>query len=1001
MKILVYSVVALILWLLFTMFRNPVMLKMSFRNAFRRKAETLLVVLGSLIGTALIVGSMAMNDSFQKFLYSRVEYSYGEIDEILRPADDKPYFESKELKEHILKLVESDLIDGVVPIISKNVTVGIPGETRKLNPEKTLDALLVGADFEELQSFGSGDNEIFAKVHMKNGDIVGAVVNKNLAQALGIKEGDLLEILPDPSYRLLTWKKLPIVKIISIVDGKGLVNYSGGEMTPSAGTLFLDASAARKVLGVNVPEAFSEVLVSNKGDYLEGETLTEKVAELIKSNSGNFFEIENVKSDAISRASQGNVGLIFLALSLFAIVAGVFLLINIYIMLAEERKVELGTLRAIGFKKSEVSKVIIFEGFFYSLFAALAGIPTGLLITKFILTRFVNLVNNISTLVSSVGSRLNTSTFETTFNFYVKPSTLVYGFLLGMLIPMLVTLYAGRKISKMNIVRAVRNMPEEFDSGTRSFKVLIFVAAIFSTVVSYLSYRSQNATLFVLGIVFVLFTVSLAMPVKRKRILVSLFSIGTLIFVFWSNSIDFVSKASSDSISLIAVKGFSILLAVMLLGTYNLKFFEWLLLKLFKHSGKNAPTLKISIAFPSRNRLTTALTIAMYAIVVYIITIISIIPYTQERHLLESRNLFLYGYDVYASSLSGNTTLSATELISVEGISAASKILVGRVRIRTESGKEKNVNIYLLDDGFAKGSSFSIKKLETFDDLKGAKSNIAILWEYIMSHANVAVISGSVLNDIAPGDKLEILSLSSSRLFTGYQMRGEFERNWIKLEKPMNVSIAGVIPEDTLSVFNGIFLYYKNLPAEIRKQIDSAMFFVKLNGSDYEEKKRNYDRFSSFAALSGMISIFVDDVLNIITSSIKGIVEIFRSFLYFGMFVGIVGTAITMFKAFYRRKRIIGILKAIGFTQNMVFSSFWVEASFSVILGLLMGFITGTLTTYEMFTSPAMEGMSIYIPWSQLFIMGLSFYIISLLSTLIPSYLASRLPPAEAIRYFE
>lgn len=150
-----------------------------------------------------------------------------------------------------------------------------------------------------------------------------------------------------------------------------------------------------------------------------------------------------------------------------------------------------------------------------------------------------------------------------------------------------------------------------------------------------------------------------------------------------------------------------------------------------------------------------------------------------------------------------------------------------------------------------------------------------------------------------------------------------------------------------------------------------------------------------------MFSIFIDDILKIINSSIKGIVEIFRSFLYFGMFVGIAGTAITMFKAFYRRKRIIGILKSIGFTRNMIFSSFWIEASFSVIIGLLLGFLTGILTTYEMFSSPALEGLNFYIPWSQLMIMGFSFYVISLLSTFVPSYLASKLPPAEAIRYFE
>jgi len=149
------------------------------------------------------------------------------------------------------------------------------------------------------------------------------------------------------------------------------------------------------------------------------------------------------------------------------------------------------------------------------------------------------------------------------------------------------------------------------------------------------------------------------------------------------------------------------------------------------------------------------------------------------------------------------------------------------------------------------------------------------------------------------------------------------------------------------------------------------------------------------------LAFFVDDVIDLINATVKGIVDILRSFLYFGMVVGIVGIAIVMFKALYERKRLVGMMKAIGFTRRMVFTSFLLETSFIVILGLALGFITGTLTTYEMFSSPAFQGFELSVPWNQFLFMGLTFYIISVLSTLIPSYIASRLSPAEALRYFE
>jgi putative ABC transport system permease protein len=108
-----------------------------------------------------------------------------------------------------------------------------------------------------------------------------------------------------------------------------------------------------------------------------------------------------------------------------------------------------------------------------------------------------------------------------------------------------------------------------------------------------------------------------------------------------------------------------------------------------------------------------------------------------------------------------------------------------------------------------------------------------------------------------------------------------------------------------------------------------------------------------------------------------------------------------MFKALHERKRIIGMLKAIGFTKAMVFSSFLLETSFIAIIGILLGMVTGTLTSVEIFASPLMEGMKLYIPWDQLISMALIFYIASLVSTIIPSYSASKIAPAEALRYFE
>lgn len=52
-----------------SMLRHPVLRRMSMRNFGRRKGNTVLVILGSMVGTAMIAGSLVLNDSVERAMY--------------------------------------------------------------------------------------------------------------------------------------------------------------------------------------------------------------------------------------------------------------------------------------------------------------------------------------------------------------------------------------------------------------------------------------------------------------------------------------------------------------------------------------------------------------------------------------------------------------------------------------------------------------------------------------------------------------------------------------------------------------------------------------------------------------------------------------------------------------------------------------------------------------------------------------------------------------------
>ncbi|PIJ60580.1 FtsX-like permease family protein [Mesotoga sp. H07.pep.5.3] len=988
--------------ILVSMIRNPIIFKIGYRNIYRRKSDTFLVIMGSLIGTALIMGSMAMNDSFQNFLYGQIERTHGEIDELIYiPSDNqnigKELIPNSKIEILVDSLLKNEQVDGVLPILSRTVSIGLPGEARS-QTGKSFQVSMIGVEADQLSNWPDVD-KVDLVLPSATDELPEVVINKELAEVAGVAVGDTLEILVDPGQRLLFWIPLPEVRVAEIVEGNGILHYQIENQGSNGFTMLMDVEEAREVLKIGVEDYYNALIVSNSGDFLTGERLTDQVVASIKPLVGEEVVVREVKKDSLSMVDQGNIGLLFLMLSVFAIFAGVLLLTNIYLMLAQERRTELGTLRAIGYSRKRVSRTILYEGFFYSIFSSGIGVLAGLGIARFILGSFVNLFEDAVSLIPFEGANIAFNSMQNSFVFFVRIDSIAYGFLLGLIIPMIIIVYTGRKISRTNIVTAVRNIPEELDERKRLLlNVIAAVGVLVSVVMAYSGYSLGNATGFFTGVMLAGLLIPVAIPMKNKRWIESFFSIAVIVFTMFSNSFDLIASNSGSSIYLTIAKGAAILFAGLFLIVYNLKTFEYLLNKLFQKARAAAPVFKISIAFSARNRLRTGLTIAMFAVVIFVITLISIIPYSMEQMLVKSRDAIFAGFDVGAFSFTGESAITFTELKSQLEVREISTVSGINVALRRD-GRYDVEQVFALDDNF-----IDYNRMTELDFVEGLGiSDVKDLWNYLRDNSGTVIVSNSVLPDVRPGDVLELRRIADqsdtgngAAAFTQKKLSSEMIDSG-----PIYLEVIATIPENTISFLNGLLIYIGNTPAELTGSSAARHFLFNLSGDTEVEKKANFDSLQDKISSRSPFLLYVDDIMNLTSTMLQGTISILRSFLYFGMLVGIVGIAIIMFKALHERKRIIGMLKAIGFTKAMVFSSFLLETSFIAIIGILLGMVTGTLTSVEIFASPLMEGMKLYIPWDQLISMALIFYIASLVSTIIPSYSASKIAPAEALRYFE
>ena len=191
-------------------------------------------------------------------------------------------------------------------------------------------------------------------------------------------------------------------------------------------------------------------------------------------------------------------------------------------------------------------------------------------------------------------------------------------------------------------------------------------------------------------------------------------------------------------------------------------------------------------------------------------------------------------------------------------------------------------------------------------------------------------------------------------------------------------------------------------------QYDSYLIKTRLDFSDskLENIAQSIEAYTntnnqSYRLLAGDNFIFASS--NLVYARIETTVQMtdrIASFLQiyvsFGLVIGAVGMGVISVRNVAERKREIGMMRAIGFPRKQVMLSVLLELVVLGVIGLMIGIVNGLLVSVGFAN---LQNMPLIIPWDQLG-MYLSFIVlIAIGAGSIPAYIASRIPPAEALRY--
>jgi putative ABC transport system permease protein len=461
--------------------RNRVFLRLGVRNIPRRPARTALIVLGLMLATTIIASALATGDTMSTTIRSSVLKTYGQTDEVISIRGAKPdervelgqatsveYIPATRFTEIAHALLQTGIVDGVAPAIVEPIAVQ-DARSRQNEPRVTLFA----TDPREMKGFGEirSDGRTVALADLARGEIY---LNRDAAEELDARAGD--------PVRVFAGKRAFVARVRSVVEYDGAGTDGAAVLVP--------LERAQALLGRQ--GEIKHVLVSNRGGTTSGAVLSDQVSRAVEADLAQLgLEANAVKQDGLELADeQGSTFMsIFTTFGSFSIVAGILLIFLIFVMLAAERRGELGIARAVGMRREHLVQMYVFEGVAYDLAAALVGAVLGIVVAM--------------AMVGVMAAAFDQEGLEIAYS--VRPRSMLVAYALGVLLTFVVVAISAWRVSVLNIVAAVRNLPDVRPRKGRGRRwILSAVAVLAGVALTAAGISSKQMMPFGLGVSLVL-----------------------------------------------------------------------------------------------------------------------------------------------------------------------------------------------------------------------------------------------------------------------------------------------------------------------------------------------------------------------------------------------------------------------------------------------------------------------------------------------------------------
>jgi putative ABC transport system permease protein len=967
---------------LFLAFRHRLAFRIAMRDVRRGRARTALLIAGLLIGTTIISGSLIVGDTVQQL---SVHYTYlgaGYVDESISgtsPSGGLSYYPYAVYTQTSTLVSGHSSIAGVTPEIidgasTYDVTTGIP--------ETALN--LIGVNGNQSAALGSfvADNGTTLA-----GPSPGQVlIDDQTAIALNASVGDTLV-----TFGL---SKVPLPLTVEAIVQE---NVRGAFITAglSPGNLFVTLADAQIL--ENASGRINYIAVTNTGSQADGASSSSSVAGYLNTTLASVLSVHSLTvntplSNALASARTGaqNTFTIFLVLGLFSIAAGAMLIVGIFVMLAEERKGEMGMLRAIGLRRQELVYTFYFEGVAYAAGSALAGTALGVGVGYFLVY-----------LAGFILSGEGIPSGAIVQSFTVTEPSLVIAYVAGFLLTLITVILTSARVSRLNIVRAIRDVPEP-RPPVRTYTFLAYLGGVLFLGGGLLfldTYRGATDLSYPLigGALTILGAGLIAARFFKNR---PVFSIVGLMLFGWAGWVPLheflLGSGHTGGIFIVFVEGIIMVGGVLMVFLFNAPLLARLLARLFGRRADSSPVVRVGLSYPTRQATRTVVSLTIFSLVVFTMVATAAFGATLQTNLDSVVTSDSGGYSFFGASqtpipnLSGqiasNASLAPLFTNSVSVIDGAVHVTVPGYSANpytdtlfaAPSNASPSSNFYDTNQFKFSSTLNGTSTAATFQEITGSSTDAIVDQNYAPPTTTiVGGRSGALHPYLSVGAVIELATLNGSRA--------------------VNVTVVGILKETALT---GVWV---SPATAARLGVVNATLYLMTVASGVSTTHAAQLAKKAFFRWN----LVLYDLKALIAQSInttEGFIGLLEIFVGLGLAVGIAAMGILALRAVVERRREIGMLRATGFTQRMVLRSFILEYSFVTVLGVGIGTVLGLLIVYNLTTSStaATAGITQFgAPWLTVVEIVVVAYLLVLVAILGPSLRAARMPPAEAVRTTE